>query len=67
MNPNLTHHTGLVLEGGGFRAIFVAAALEILHKHALFFQDPKDMRRKNRNTKNVSMYFTGNTHILLKL
>jgi len=37
MNPNLTHHTGLVLEGGGFRAIFVAAALEILHKHALFF------------------------------
>ena len=36
-NPNLTHHTGLVLEGGGFRAIFVAAALEVLHKHALFF------------------------------
>ena len=31
------HNTGLVLEGGGFRAIFVAAALEVLHKHGLFF------------------------------
>jgi len=31
------HNTGLVLEGGGFRAIFVAAALEVLHKHELFF------------------------------
>ena len=30
-------NTGLVLEGGGFRAIFVAAALEVLHKHELFF------------------------------
>ena len=37
MNTNLIHNTGLVLEGGGFRAIFVAAALEVLHKHELFF------------------------------
>jgi Predicted esterase of the alpha-beta hydrolase superfamily len=31
------NNTGLVLEGGGFRAIFVAAALEVFHKHELFF------------------------------
>ena len=37
MNQNLTNNTGLVLEGGGFRAIFVAAALDVLHKHELFF------------------------------
>ena len=37
MNQNLTSNTGLVLEGGGFRAIFVAAALELLHEHELFF------------------------------
>jgi len=33
----LCDHTGLVLEGGGFRAIFVAAVLEAMHNHHLFF------------------------------
>ena len=37
MNPKFIDDTGLVLEGGGFRAIFVAAALDVLHKHELFF------------------------------
>jgi len=37
MSYDLTQNTGLVLEGGGFRAIFVAAALDVLHKHELFF------------------------------
>jgi len=37
MNQDLTQNTGLVLEGGGFRAIFVAAALDVLHKNELFF------------------------------
>ena len=37
MNQDLTQNTGLVLEGGGFRAIFVAAALDVFHKHKLFF------------------------------
>ncbi|MDR0968923.1 MAG: patatin family protein [Lentimicrobiaceae bacterium] len=33
----MTENTGIVLEGGGFRAIFVAAALEVFHRHHLFF------------------------------
>ena len=33
----MTENTGIVLEGGGFRAIFVAAALEVFHRHNLFF------------------------------
>ena len=37
MNHDLIHNTGLVLEGGGFRAIFVAAALEVLHRRELLF------------------------------
>lgn len=36
-NKNILENTGLVLEGGGFRGIFVAAALEVLHKNNLFF------------------------------
>ena len=37
INKNIIENTGLVLEGGGFRGIFVAAALEVLHKNNLFF------------------------------
>ena len=37
MNQDITQNTGLVLEGGGFRAIFVAAALDVLLKHELIF------------------------------
>ena len=33
----MLNNTGLVLEGGGFRAIYVAAALEVLHKNDLIF------------------------------
>lgn len=34
---NLCEKTGLVLEGGGFRAIYVAAVLEAMHRNQLFF------------------------------
>ncbi|MDR2926771.1 MAG: patatin family protein [Cytophagaceae bacterium] len=33
----LTQRTGLVLEGGGFRAIFTAAVLELFHQNNIFF------------------------------
>ncbi len=33
----MLENTGLVLEGGGFRGIYVAAALEVFHKNGLFF------------------------------
>lgn len=33
----MLENTGLVLEGGGFRAIFIAAALEVFHKHNWLF------------------------------
>jgi predicted patatin/cPLA2 family phospholipase len=33
----MLENTGLVLEGGGFRGIFVASALEVLYKNNLFF------------------------------
>jgi len=34
---NMLDNTGLVLEGGGFRAIYVAAVVEVLHQNNLFF------------------------------
>lgn len=34
---NLCDNTGLVLEGGGFRAIFVAGVLEAMQQHELLF------------------------------
>jgi predicted patatin/cPLA2 family phospholipase len=34
---DICSNTGIVLEGGGFRAIFVAGVLEALHQHNLFF------------------------------
>ena len=33
----MLNNTGLVLEGGGFRAIYAAAAVDILHKNNLIF------------------------------
>lgn len=33
----MIENTGIVLEGGGFRAIFVAAALEVFQRNNLFF------------------------------
>lgn len=33
----MTEKTGLVLEGGGFRAIYSAAILEVFHRHNIFF------------------------------